>query len=360
MSEETTAADPQDRIRELESQISELQRGLAELSALVAAPLPAPGRATALSRRRLLTSVPAVVAAGLAASSAGGLLGAAPAAAAEGDPVLAGATTDAGSATTTLTSTADSVLAVNGGNGEVDIAPGQVLIQQFTATEPVLGARFADGRSSADLVVSGEVGAVAFLTVDGTRTRGQGLRGAPAVAARSTGSAAVLARGAGGREVDDVGNDVEVVATAVDAAVDGTGTAVLAAAEAGTALRASSSAPGTRTDAVVVTTAGLGRGILATSTNRANDVGVVTGVSQGTGAALWGTAANPDSTFAAVVGFGSAKGRGGRFRGGAGALTLVPAKAATHPASGEAGDVFVDSSVRLWFCRGGATWVRLA
>ena len=56
----------------------------------------------------------------------------------------------------------------------------------------------------------------------------------------------------------------------------------------------------------------------------------------------------------------SAGGRGGRFRGPKAQIRLDPASASTHPASGSAGDLFVDKSKRLWFCRGGSKWVRLA
>lgn len=56
----------------------------------------------------------------------------------------------------------------------------------------------------------------------------------------------------------------------------------------------------------------------------------------------------------------SANGRGGRFSGKKAQLRLSPSSRATHPGTGAKGDVFVDASARLWFCRGGSTWVRLA
>jgi len=52
-------------------------------------------------------------------------------------------------------------------------------------------------------------------------------------------------------------------------------------------------------------------------------------------------------------------GRGGRFSGQKAQIRLDPSTAATHPASGLAGDLFVDKSKRLWFCKGGTSWVRL-
>jgi len=56
----------------------------------------------------------------------------------------------------------------------------------------------------------------------------------------------------------------------------------------------------------------------------------------------------------------SVGGRGGVFRGSAAQLKLIPSKAKTHPGSGQAGDLFVDVTGSLWYCKGGATWVKLA
>ncbi len=52
--------------------------------------------------------------------------------------------------------------------------------------------------------------------------------------------------------------------------------------------------------------------------------------------------------------------RGGVFGGKAAQVRLQPSGAATHPTSGDAGDLFVDKSHRLWFCKGGTTWKQLA
>jgi hypothetical protein len=58
-----------------------------------------------------------------------------------------------------------------------------------------------------------------------------------------------------------------------------------------------------------------------------------------------------------VVGIG---GRGGAFIGTAAQVRLVPSAAATHPARGARGDLFLDKPGRLWFCKGGTTWKQLA
>ena len=60
-----------------------------------------------------------------------------------------------------------------------------------------------------------------------------------------------------------------------------------------------------------------------------------------------------------VYGDGSI-GRGGKFKGGAAQLQLVPSEANTHPTIGIRGDLFVDSSGRLWFCKGATDWILLA
>jgi hypothetical protein len=56
----------------------------------------------------------------------------------------------------------------------------------------------------------------------------------------------------------------------------------------------------------------------------------------------------------------AAQGRGGVFSGGMAQLRLVPSAATTHPSKGVRGDLFVDNSGRLWFCKGGSSWKQLA
>ena len=56
----------------------------------------------------------------------------------------------------------------------------------------------------------------------------------------------------------------------------------------------------------------------------------------------------------------AATGRGGMFSGDAAQVRLVPNRAATHPASGSAGDLFMDASHRLWLCKGTTHWKQIA
>jgi hypothetical protein len=51
---------------------------------------------------------------------------------------------------------------------------------------------------------------------------------------------------------------------------------------------------------------------------------------------------------------------GGSFTGTSAQVRLNKSTAATHPASGTVGDLFVDTSGRLWFCKGTTNWKQLA
>jgi hypothetical protein len=53
-------------------------------------------------------------------------------------------------------------------------------------------------------------------------------------------------------------------------------------------------------------------------------------------------------------------GRGGIFKGKLAQIHLAPSSMSTHPSSGQAGDLFLDKSHRLWFCKGGPTWKQIA
>ena len=62
----------------------------------------------------------------------------------------------------------------------------------------------------------------------------------------------------------------------------------------------------------------------------------------------------------AGAGISASGSRGGHFTGTAAAVNLTPTSHASHPRSGSAGDLVVDHHHRLWFCRGGTNWTRLA
>jgi hypothetical protein len=68
--------------------------------------------------------------------------------------------------------------------------------------------------------------------------------------------------------------------------------------------------------------------------------------------------------LANVAVYGSSPtGRGGVFKGGTAQLRLVPSAAVGHPTKGQSGDLFVDSSGHLWFCKTGgnpAVWKQVS
>jgi hypothetical protein len=83
----------------------------------------------------------------------------------------------------------------------------------------------------------------------------------------------------------------------------------------------------------------------------------VLGENTGSGHGTWGRALG--SGGAGIFGE-STNGRGGIFQGKKAQIRLNPSTAQTHPTGGSTGDMFVDANKRLWFCKGGTTWVQLA
>jgi hypothetical protein len=52
----------------------------------------------------------------------------------------------------------------------------------------------------------------------------------------------------------------------------------------------------------------------------------------------------------------------GNDSGKAAQIQLIAGTGATHPTSGKTGDLYVDKTARLWFCKAGgttATWVKI-
>ena len=115
---------------------------------------------------------------------------------------------------------------------------------------------------------------------------------------------------------------------------------------------------------------GKGQGVYVHLETAANTHSAVNSVTKGTGASINGSVNNANSKAAAVQGSTngsgpglsgtSAKGVGGLFKGATAQVQLTPSALGSHPASGSAGQLFVDHSGRLWYCRGGKTWKQLA
>ena len=110
----------------------------------------------------------------------------------------------------------------------------------------------------------------------------------------------------------------------------GSGVAGLTNSATGAGVSGISNAPGYYGVGVVGTQNSLGSGVVGKSTS---------------GNGVYGTTTNGIGVYGA-----STTARGGQFSGGPAQIRLVPGAAATHPASGKAGDIFVDSTARIWFC----------
>ena len=99
----------------------------------------------------------------------------------------------------------------------------------------------------------------------------------------------------------------------------------------------------------------------STATNRAAVLGRSDANSTGV---IGASQADGNSTPASLAKTGvygyAPTGRGVVAVGGKAQLRLVPSAAGSHPGSGSAGDLFVDSAGRLSFCKGGNNWVLLA
>jgi len=109
-----------------------------------------------------------------------------------------------------------------------------------------------------------------------------------------------------------------------------------------------------------------GNAVEGAITDNTNTNAAIFGHSVGSGPAVLGShfgAGNGLSGVAGGTGSGvygeSREGRGGLFVGLKAQIRLRPSTAATHPSSGQAGDLFVDATKRLWFCKGGSTWALL-
>ncbi|MDX6229679.1 MAG: hypothetical protein QOI76_3069 [Frankiales bacterium] len=320
-----------------------------------------------LTRRNLLRAAPiAAIGGAMAAMSAS------PVAAAAGDPVVLGHANDAGSATTSISggdaTSGSPAVGVRGGVGVDWLAAGGSTTDGVELgvgdTGPVLRAHSLDRRYAAEFIgfVAGYLNANGHDVVHvSTEGPGTGIvidvtdfttvtfDGSPGTLEPATG---LSVHAQGGRGLDAYVKD--------GVAVAGT------ASGNGHALSAVSSSPTTSTDAVTIDYQGKSRALYAQSHNPTNINGTVTGVNEGHGIGVWGEQRNSTGAGVGVVGVGGALGRGAQFTGGAAQARLVPSTAASHPAMGKAGDLFVDRSARLWFCQkassstAAAVWKQLA
>jgi hypothetical protein len=121
--------------------------------------------------------------------------------------------------------------------------------------------------------------------------------------------------------------------------------AIVARGARGSAVQAWTTEPDNAAPTIDARQLGTAGGLFAHIDNDANTSYSVLGRTAGRGPGVEGT---------------SAQGVGGRFAGATAQLQLIPSSAPVHPARGSAGDLFLDRSHRLWFCKGGADWRQLA
>ena len=148
------------------------------------------------------------------------------------------------------------------------------------------------------------------------------------------------------------------------------GPGVLANSVFSNGLEARTGFAGNGFNAVYATTQGTGNGVFGEATRTDAGANGVLGIARGAGNSVFGF--KPGGVAGdAVVGYSqtansrgvlglSTNGRGGAFSGKQAQVQLLASTATTHPSSGARGDLFVDNSGRLWFCKGSTTWRQLA
>lgn len=313
------------RVRELEGSPTEARRA----SLLPAGAAPGPDRSEdVVSRRGLLRHL------GTAAAAAGGLiaassaLGPEPAGAVAGN-MRYGASNDAGVDTTWLESSGILTFAVDN-----DARAAQAGLMASLTERQNRGIAVLGGTAGLGIGVAGNV--------SNARSNGIGVYGVTngtgtAVHAQTTGSGhAVKARS---ERADNNSSAVEVVHDGLGRGVE---VRLPNAANASAGFSATTAGSGR---AIFGKTTGSGWGLHTVIDNVANSRPSALAQTNGTGPGVEGI---------------STRGVGGRFTGAGAQVRLVASRSAAPPPEGVRGDLFVDSTGRLWFCKGGADWRQLA
>ena len=273
-----------------------------------------------------------------------------PAAASDGDPVLAGKTTTAESATTV----------------QFDGTPGPGMI--FLVNDTTLSAAgsahpAAVGGWAGGDVASGVYGFTEVESGDGVvgqvgfaNSTGNGVHGVAA----APGVVGVLAENSDGVALSAICDSVAADVTAIVGTITSTNPGSMSAAVRGVNL-------GTGSDGIGVwgSQAGSGLGVYGSV---ASGIGVRANGGTGTGVSALG-ATGVSATGSGTTGVGvsasasGSSGRGGVFAGTAAQVQLSPGAKSTHPKSGVRGDLYADSTGRLWFCKTSgstASWHQIA
>jgi hypothetical protein len=221
--------------------------------------------------------------------------------------------------------------------------PGVQGVSGNTGVAGVLGQGLAGPGVQAETLESFNASPAVLATTVGT---GPAVQGQITNATSTSAALSGITNGTGSAIVGQVNNTANTQAGLLGI-TNGTGPAVGAVATgAGAALSG-------------LVYGGTGSPILGQIINAANTQPGVAATTNGTGPAVQGIA----SGAGIGINASSKTGRGAVLAGGAAQAKLTPSTAASHPTSGQAGDLFVDSSARLWFCKVGgtsATWTQIA
>jgi len=339
------------RLERLESENRALRERLDELQGQAAPASPTSGAPGSLTRRDVLRRAGTGVAAlgiGALSASVATLAQASPALASNGDTITVGGTFHASSPTTIdidSSSNANSVLIVNSSVG---------------------GAVEGNGTSGTGVRGTSDSGAGIFgnsstaTGVLGESTSGRAVHG------QSGSSDGVFGESLSGIGVhgssphDDAIFGETIDGTGLNAAASGAGIAVRGTSQSSYGVYGQSKSltgiSGLCIPGIGVEGAGGDIGTVGASVNGPNS-------GQGTGllgiSGISTLPARSTRTDIGVMGV-SAHGRGGVFTGPVAQVRLTASTATSHPSSGARGDLFVDKSGRLWFCKGGASWKQLA
>jgi hypothetical protein len=347
-----------------------------------------------VSRRGLLRGAGALAAGGLGLAAADSVLSAGPAAANNGDSIVLGYTDNTATAPTGIAVTQSAsagVYAFGVTDAGLNAFPDSGAIAghtKSTYSAAILGYAETNGRgvqgisqngsgvygkSEASIGVYGQ--STEYKGMHGQSSSGTGIYGTSGTGDGVKGEIYGTGSGVAVRGVSNVyGEAIRGEITnagsgyyAIHGATAGGGSAIFGEGNAGAGVEGYSDVFGVFGRSLT------GEGVLGTSQSSDAEKAAVHGQHQGAGRGVWGEVVNFTSAGSGVLGSTTGKGagvegtsergRGGVFSGKSAQVRLKPSSAATHPVNGSAGDMFVDASNRLWFCRAGgnpATWTRVA
>jgi hypothetical protein len=295
--------------------------------------------------RRMMGKALGAAAAGVVGGLALAEAGASPAAAANGDAIAAGNTTNAESATTVQfdgTSNPGVVFLANDSNFAAGAAAFPAALGGWANNGNVANGIYGYTEINGGSAVVGQI----FLATSGSAVLG---------VANTAGQVGVSGVNADGIAV--LGTITSTSASGFSAGVRGVNDCTTSQ---GIGVYGSQNGSGWG----VYGTTPRGIGVYGNSVHGTGVTGNgATGVTAaGTGAGVRASASGPGAVGVLASGSSNA-GRGGVFSGAAAQVRLAPGSRSTHPANGKSGDLYADSTGRLWFCKktgNPATWHQIA